>query len=200
MRATFTIISDMGNVVLYFDHRKTCQGLAQYSPMDAEAIHEAIFVADRHRPYEQGRLSSEQFRVEVERLIGAPVPPDEFARLWGDVFWPNQPTIDLYEQLRGRCRFALLSNTNALHWDYIEPALPQGLFEEMVLSFRVGACKPEPAIYEDACRRVADWPKPWLYVDDIARYAEAADAFGMTGVHFTDVDALAGRLRQMGLI
>ena len=199
MTQTFTVVSDMGNVVLCFDHRKTCEGLARYSSMDAKAIYEAIFDADRHRPYEQGKLSSDQFRTTVEGLIGATVPPEEFARIWGDVFWPNQPTIDLYERLQGRCRFALLSNTNALHWDYIEPALPQGLFEEMVLSFRLGACKPESAIYEEACRRIADWPKPWLYVDDIAKYAEAADAFGLTGVHFTDADALAEQLRRMGL-
>ena len=200
MSATFTIVSDMGNVVLYFDHRKTCRGLAHYSAMDAEAIYEAIFGADRHRPYEQGTLSSDAFRSEVECLIGASVRPDAFARIWGDVFWANEPTIELYQQLRGTGRFALLSNTNDLHWNYIEPALPKGLFEHTILSFRVGACKPEPAIYEEACRAIADWPKPWLYVDDIARYAEASEAYGMTGVHFTDAEALGEHLRAMGLV
>jgi putative hydrolase of the HAD superfamily len=68
------------------------------------------------------------------------------------------------------------------------------LLDARVFSIEVGACKPDPAMYEEAGRRLGVRPEECLYVGDGgSRELTGADAVGMTAVRLAAPD-LAGHL------
>jgi putative hydrolase of the HAD superfamily len=70
------------------------------------------------------------------------------------------------------------------------PALPvAGLLDVCAYSVRVGACKPEPAIYLEACARLGVPPSECLYVGDGgSRELTGAAGLGMTAVRLAAPD------------
>jgi len=68
-------------------------------------------------------------------------------------------------------------------------------FDAVILSFEVGAMKPDPAIYQEALARVGD-PDPArsVFVDDQVRYCDGAAAIGLqTFLILRPEEALEGR-------
>lgn len=68
-------------------------------------------------------------------------------------------------------------------------------FDAVILSFEIGAMKPDPAIYREALARVGD-PEPArsVFVDDQVRYCDGAAAIGLqTLLILRPEEALEGR-------
>ena len=105
-----------------------------------------------------------------------------FAALWGDIFAPAEPAINsLLKQVRPGVRKFITSNTEVLHWPYIN-ALPavRAHFGKgsQVLSFRVGFRKPDRAYFEEALRRARARPQDVLYLDDVPQYVDMFRSLG----------------------
>lgn len=72
-------------------------------------------------------------------------------------------------------------------------------FDTVILSFEVGAMKPDPAIYREALSRLGDPdPSRSVFVDDQVRYCDGAMAVGLqTFLILRPEEALEGRLFDM---
>jgi putative hydrolase of the HAD superfamily len=75
------------------------------------------------------------------------------------------------------------------------PRLPVApLLDACVFSVEVGMCKPDPAIYAEACRRLGVRPQECLHVGDGGSHElTGADEVGMTAGRLAATD-LAGHL------
>lgn len=110
---------------------------------------------------------------------------EQFEAEWGNIFTPNRDIEQLLERLASDVRRYVISNTDPIHWRRIETLtviqkyFPQA--EQQVLSFRVKARKPYPAIYDEACERAGVCPKETLYIDDIHEFVSAWVARGGNG-------------------
>ena len=60
------------------------------------------------------------------------------------------------------------------------------LVDVMLFSDEEGIAKPDPRIYRLAAERLGVPPSEALFVDDVLRNVEAAQAVGMLAVHFRD--------------
>ncbi len=60
----------------------------------------------------------------------------------------------------------------------------------VVNSARIGAAKPEPAIYLAAAGQAGVAPSRCLFVDDVPANVHAAEALGMTGLLYRQVAKL----------
>jgi putative hydrolase of the HAD superfamily len=108
---------------------------------------------------------------------------------------------EIVERLAARFPLFLLSNTNSLHFDYIQErfgAILQ-LFKAFVLSFRVGNRKPEPAIYQSLIRQAGRPPEEILFLDDKAAFVEAARNQGLAAWQFRSPQELRQKLARHGL-
>jgi len=93
-----------------------------------------------------------------------------------------------------------ISNFSRELFDRTVPAYPfLGRFTGLVLSGDVGIIKPDPRIYAILCERHGLEPGHCVFIDDSARNVEAARAFGMDALLFTDAPSLADALRARGL-
>jgi 2-haloacid dehalogenase len=73
-------------------------------------------------------------------------------------------------------------------------------FSTIVVSGTEGLVKPDPAIFRLACERSGLDPARTVFVDDSSANVAAAEAFGLTGIVFTDAAALRRRLVELGLL
>jgi 2-haloacid dehalogenase len=74
------------------------------------------------------------------------------------------------------------------------------LFRGMVISGEVGVIKPDPRIFRILLERHRIEPGEAVYIDDNPRNAEAARAFGIYGIHFTDPAKLQRELEDLRLL
>ena len=118
---------------------------------------------------------------------------------YAEVTGPLLPE-SLLRGLASRYRLLLLSNTNAIHFEMIRQAYPMlRHFDDMVLSYQVGALKPGPEIFQVAIQRAGCRPEECFYTDDTAAHVEAARALGIDAEQFVDRGQLEGELTARGI-
>lgn len=132
-----------------------------------------------------------QVAARLPEKYASRVPRTTIADLWFDGREPNDGWVRYLRRLRERgCFVGLLSNMMP-SWDaYWRRMVPvDELFDDVILSFAVGARKPQRRIYGLATRRAGAEPGDCVFVDDQIDNVRAARQFGWTAVHFTDTAA-----------
>ncbi|MBP7527268.1 MAG: HAD family phosphatase [Syntrophorhabdaceae bacterium] len=187
-------VFDLGNVILPFEHHQI-----------AAKLHEASLIKDRFTPddifrylfdrqkgfvnaYEEGLISSREFFKKLKEKYKLELEPEDFKEIWNDIFEEDAGVseIILYLKQKGYPIF-LLSNTNELHFSYVMERYPIiHHFDEWILSFEVGAKKPQEKIYDVIFERRSLERHEVLYIDDIPDYVRAAAGYGIPGIVFRE--------------
>lgn len=104
-------------------------------------------------------------------------------------------------QARG-VRLVALTNWSAETFQLAPAMYPEvfAMFDDFVVSGVEGIAKPDRRIFEVLSRRLGQPIEGVFFVDDSSGNVAAARAAGMDAVLFTDAAALAGALRQRGLL
>lgn len=194
------VIFDFGGVVHAFDHGVFFRRLARFSPRTAGEMLSIVAASDLPRRYESGLITSSEFFREMAAACDLAIAEEEFVAAFTGIFTPIDTTIRLIRKLAGRYRLALLSNTNAWHFErHIRNVDVFPLFDAVTLSYEVRAMKPGEAIYRDALARLREAPGECVFVDDIAENVAGARRLDIHGVHYTDPDRLESDLRALGM-
>lgn len=198
---TDSVISDLGQVLLYFDNRRFFERLSKQTSRSAAEIravtHENILLLDQ---FDTGRLSPQEFYERAVKALDARVSRDDFYAAYNDVFSIHGPALAVIRALKPKYKLALLSNTDPVRYGYIERAFPElQFFDAYVLSFRIGAMKPDPRVYREALRLLGTRPENALFIDDIQENLDGAARLGIRGILFTPQTDLAAELRKFGV-
>ena len=137
--------------------------LAERVGAKPKEIMEAVVTGDAYYPFVRGEIDPFEFHRRMEGLIGADVAVDRFFEAWTSIIVPNEEIRGLVGELHGRCRLVVASNTDVLHYERsveTQPALI--LFEESILSYELGYCKPDTAFFSLGRFRTgsSDAPEP----------------------------------------
>lgn len=146
-------------------------------------------------------MSSFEFFSELKHQFRLDMDIDDFKDIWNPIFRddPEVNKVILYLKEKGYPLF-LLSNTNELHFSYIIEKYPiVHSFDEWLLSFEVGAKKPNRRIYDAIFEKMDVQPSEVFYVDDISRYVETAQQIGINGMVFKSADQLWEFIRKNGI-
>jgi putative hydrolase of the HAD superfamily len=107
---------------------------------------------------------------------------------------------EVVTRLAGDYPLFLLSNTNALHFEYIQENYPVlKHFSQFVLSYQVGSRKPEKGIYQHLIQQAGTAPGQILFIDDKMPFVAAAREHGIQAWQFTSCEALKQQLLEYGL-
>src|SRR5690606_14878171 len=121
------------------------------------------------------------FHRAFQQAVQQTIPLEKLRHAASDIFTLNEPIVPVLDALKARgIRLVLLSNTSAFHFEFIQrrwDVLQR--FDDFVVSYKVGAIKPEPAIFEAALRAIHCRPHECFYTDDIPAYIEMARRFGL---------------------
>ena len=194
---TKTVIFDLGGVIVPLDFRRGYAALESICPYRAEEIPSRIAATGLVPELEKGLVPPEEFAGRVSDALGMRVNFEEFCDLWSTIFPPHTLIPEsLLEGLRGRYRLLLLSNTNAIHFPFIEKHYPLlRHFDEFVLSYEVGAMKPAPEMYRAAIARSECAPEECFFTDDVLDNVEAARREGIDAAQFVSYERLQEDLR-----
>jgi HAD superfamily hydrolase (TIGR01509 family) len=186
------ITFDLGNVLIRVDHLRFCRRLAALAGLSPEEVYTRVFESSLEPGYDTGRITSREFYQRVTAHFGVALPYPQFCDLWCDLFDPMEGMAELVQHLASKFPLLLLSNTNALHFDYIKGRFGLVLqpFRAFVLSYQVGSRKPEPAIYQSLIRQAGRPPQEILFLDDKAAFVEGALRQGLTAWQFRSLQEL----------
>lgn len=196
-----TIIFDLGRVIVPFEFQKGYDLLGKRTNLDPLGIAQRMRETDLMIRYERGELTSEEFVTRLGEHVGFTLPVAEFAPIWSVIF--DRETLipeSLLVTLKRTHRLVLLSNTNAMHFEFIERQYPLlRHFDEFVLSYRVGAVKPEEPIYRSVIDAARCEPAECFFTDDIPAYVEGARRHGIDAVQFHNAETTIDELRARGV-
>ena len=170
---------DIGRVLLNFDFHQSLRALTATSPPGTHA--RMMAAIDDRIDFESGREDAEAFVDRVVAAGGGEVSAADFRAAWQGVFTANAPMWDTVRRLQraGGHRLILFSNTNTLHWQAMRERFPElRTFDGAVLSFRIGAMKPEAAFYECAIESFGLVPEFTRYIDDLPENITAGHRLG----------------------
>ena len=150
-----TIIFDLGNVVLSFDHILICEGIARYSRYSSNDVYQLGFNSETFELYDRGKIKSEDLFQWILRRFDINISYDMFKSVWSDIFSLNDSVETVLSALKNNGYYlVLVSNTNELHFDFIRENFKViELFDDLVLSYRIGYSKPHKEIFREALKR-----------------------------------------------
>jgi putative hydrolase of the HAD superfamily len=196
------IIFDFGNVICRFTNEIYIKKIADLTGKTVEDIKNLVFKNSNILiRFETGILSGQEFFEEISNLYGLKVSYEELKKIYSeDKFTPVEGMEKLIEELKGKYKIGLLSNTSSWDYDYILKDTPiVKTFNTITTSFGVKAMKPNPKIFEDALNKLKLRPEECIYTDDILEYVEAAKKIGMKAVQFTTIEKFESDLKELGV-
>ncbi len=197
-----TIVFDLGNVLLPFDHQKWVKNynLIQNGLGD-KYFKKYLENYTIHRDYESGKISDEDFiKINLEWLENK-ISENEFCKIFSEIFTKNLNVIELLPKLKQNYKLVLLSNTNHIHkkfgWEqnkFLEN------FEKLILSHEVGAVKPEEKIYKAVENFTKEKNETHIFIDDILDYVNAAKNLGWDGIQFIGYENLVEEFNKREIL
>ena len=193
------VILDLGNVLVFHDNAQLFQTFGRLAGMDGEEVARSV-PPTLWKGIHLGEVDRAGIRREICRALKVELGEDEFCRLWNSHFTPNHAVLPWVESLSGRVKLLLLSNTNAIHMEFLVGLLPVlRRFDHLVLSHELRKMKPDPAIFAHALRLAGSAPGRTAFFDDLPPFVEAAKQVGIRAFLFTGADEFAAQLGELGL-
>lgn len=193
------IILDIGNVLVFHDNQLLYRRLGELGGLSAEAVERLVSRGTWDSLHRDGS-DALQIRRQVCAALGLDLDPQRFDEVFNSHFTPNDAIAPIVETLIGRVQLVALSNTNAIHAEYLRDQLPLlGKFDHLLFSHELGWIKPDPRIYREALRRTGAKPSEAAFFDDIPEFVEAARQLGIAAYVYRSAEEFAGQLAALGL-
>jgi putative hydrolase of the HAD superfamily len=178
-----------------------CAQIGELCGLTADQIRPLLLDSGLQLDFERGKFTQREFHREMERLVSSSLDFDSLMHAGANIFDLDEGTAGIVQELqRQGMRLVLLSNTHEGHFEFIQRNFSVlDHFDDFVLSYKVGALKPEPAIFEAALAKIGCPPDRCFYTDDIAPYVEAGRTHGLQAEQFTTAVALRGHLATRGV-
>lgn len=194
------VIFDLGNVLLPFNWDIAAEKFAVRTGRSRREVDDYMVTMPFLNDLSLGHMTKEEYFRVVAKDFGYDGSYEEFAVIWSDIFTPDEEMIGLAVRLQGRLRRFILSNTSAIHMDFIFERYPfMHTFDGYILSHEVGLLKPDRRIYEVTRDRFALVPAQSVFIDDILANVEGARAIGMHGIHHRDARSTQEGLTKLGV-
>lgn len=196
-----TIVFDLGNTLIKFDHAISARKLANLFKIDQKKIYDMFFDSTLTHAFEKGLISGREFHAQASKMLNIALPYKDFVAIWNDIFWEDDAMCALARQLKYFYTLFLMTNINRLHFDYLMSKFSiMKIFDEIIPSFVVGSMKPDRAIFDDAVRRAHGKRHSMLYIDDRDDLVKEASRLGIDSIRFEGVEPLKRELRKRGVL
>ncbi|MBC7926322.1 MAG: HAD family phosphatase [Bryobacteraceae bacterium] len=196
-----TIIFDLGKVIVPFDFHRGYVKMAALAGCAPEDIPARLREHDLVQRFESGEIEPQAFVEQLSKIAGFSCTFEEFSAIWSSIFLSETLLSDQFlEALHKQYRLVLLSNTNAIHFEMILRTYPLlRHFDQLVLSYKVGAMKPSPKIFQAAIEAAWCKPEECFFTDDIPAYVAGAREYGIDAVQFENAAQIERELKIRGV-
>jgi len=196
-----SIVSDLGNVLIFFDNSIFFKKIAEFSPFSAdEVIHEGVAHLELSRSFDMGKVTPDEFYSSATRILKAEIDKTSFFSIYNDIFSLNRPNVDLLRSFQSEYKLVLCSNTDVERFGFVKKRFPEVLFfDKYVVSYEVGFMKPHPRMYEVSLEEAGTRPEESVFIDDREENTIAAEKLGLQTVLLNPDTNLRHELQQIGI-
>jgi len=186
------IIFDLGDVIIPINPGLTALSFARLSGLTVEQVQILFREHQVFQQFETGLVDDTGFRDHVRKILNNADWADEVI----DEAW-NTLLLELplerirrIQELKGRYRLFLLSNTSSIHIREVNKKLKKltglptlhELFEKVYYSFEINLMKPSPDIYRHVLEDAGLVAEETVFLDDNAANIQAAATQGIIAV------------------
>lgn len=195
------LIFDLGKTLVHFDFQRGYRALEGLCPHPAAEIPRRLAGTGLVERFETGLVEPHDFVTQMASVLELRVDYQRFCQIWGSIFADTLVPDSMLAALHARYRMVLLSNTNAIHFEFIRARYATLLrhFDACVLSYEVKSMKPHAGIYHAAIEKAGCPAAECFYTDDIADYVAGARALGIDAVQFHNAAQLERDLLARGI-
>lgn len=197
---TELVLFDLGGVLIELPYGVPA-GRAS-SPQEYEALWRRWLTSDWVRRFECGQCSPQQFADGMVAEWDLPCTSREYLDYFRDWLIGLAPGADeLIAMIRPGVRKGCLSNSNVVHWPRKchEMRICE-LLDEYYLSFELGVCKPDPAIFQLTITKAGLAPDAIVFLDDNQLNVDGARAAGLDAERVDGVAGARAALARRGLL
>lgn len=195
-----TVFFDLGNVLLFFDTLKMYRQIAELCALELQEV--TALIQHQIDPYEKGLINTKKIHEDFSRLTKNTLDFTQLCHAICDIFKPNEAVVSIARELKNKgVPLYILSNTCEAHFEFASKRFDFfELFDGYVLSYKVGARKPEKKIFEEALSLARVKKNECFYVDDIPEFVHAAKALDIDAESYTTPERLTAHLYQRNLL
>ena len=196
------VVFDLGKVLLDFDYAIAGRRLALRSKLSAAEVQQFLNQSPLLHRYETGPMTRQEFFEEVRQATGFGGNLAEFGGFFADIFSEMPAMTALHAALRQRgIPTYIFSNTNDLAIEHVRRNFPFfGEFDGYILSYEIGAMKPDAKIYAALEALTGRRGAEILYLDDRPENVAAGVARGWQTILQESPEKTRAAIEQLGLI
>jgi putative hydrolase of the HAD superfamily len=201
MLSVQTLFLDLGNVVVTLHKDRAMREITRRTGLVMEISNRAA-ESPLEKSYEIGQISTTKYLETLRHQYPetGQLGLVDWQQIWGLAFELNPAIWLLIPRLRTQLQVFLLSNTNALHILAIEKKWKlREQFDGLILSYEVGAAKPQRRIYEIALNQAKTQASQALFADDLPENIAGAEAVGIHCHRYRDQHQFEIFLQSAGL-
>jgi len=182
------IIFDYGNVIFDLDFHEGQKAWMALGIENPGKFYDFKITDNVFDAFEKGEIAPGEFRNYIRGKSRNQLLTDkQIDTAWNSILIGiEKGKHELLLNLKSKYRTFLLSNINAIHYDYIHKYLKsdfgfdnnEHLFEKIYYSHLVGKRKPDPAIFKQVLNENNLNADETLFIDDNAQNIEAAKKLG----------------------
>lgn len=204
------IIFDYGNVIFHINFQQVADAWKALGIDNADEFYGHRKQDDVFNALERGQITPSAFRDRIRELTHKPELTDQqIDDAWNAIFIGiPKGNHELLLEIKKKYRTFLLSNINAIHYDYVHDYLQRefdmkdnsDLFEKTYYSHLMGKRKPDAEIFEQVLRENNLYPSETLFIDDSPQHLETARKLGLQTYLMTAPDNIQDYFKTNGLL
>ena len=193
MEGIKNIIFDLGGVIYDLNHGLSHQAFRALGMPGIDKLFSHSGQSEIFDHLEMGLISPEEFRDHIREIGGKDLSDEEIDHAFNALLIGfNHPEyFDFLTDLKKDYRTFLLSNNNAIHYEYIMDQLERDrnerslspYFEKDYYSHLMGMRKPHPEIFEEVLEEEGLEPEETLFIDDTLIHLTTARGLGLHTYH-----------------
>ena len=193
---------DLGRVLVDFDHSISARKMTSFTDKDQNWLHQFFFESELTRQFEEGKILPKEFYIQLKKILNFNIDYKKFVTIWVDIFMEKKEMNKFAAVLKKNYRLLVISNINILHFEYIKKKFPViSLMDKMVLSYEIGAIKPDKKIYRAAINASNTRPERIIYTDDREELVESGKKAGIkSSFVFRNLIQFKSQLKEAGII
>ncbi len=198
-----TMFFDLGKVIVNYDPGILVEGYRKYGKVDEKKYIDYLWGSKDANGYMEGKITSSHFYMRTKRTFRLKIKYNEFYEVWNSMFWPYPEVEDIIRKVKNKypdIKLVLVSNTNEAHFDFIRATYDiLDVFDEFIVSHKVGKQKPHAKIFTEALKAAGNPPKETFYTDDMEKFILSARSMGIRAFQFTGHRDLLSVLEKLNI-
>lgn len=177
------VLFDLGGVIYDIDPKITQDRLQSLLPASSNlTIYSKTAQISAISDYEMGLIDTDTFIQQVKKELNLDVSDDVIAEAWNALLLGLvEGRIAQIQSLKEKYNLALLSNTNELHYNFIQADCQPiyDLMDKCFFSFHIQMRKPNADIFETVLAEMGWEREETIFVEDSPPNIEGAKAIGL---------------------